>query len=62
MKSRAPTPQARQPVAVEAFTHGEAKRRNIPTAEMQAVVDDATEAPVQAAYKRRRARRLRRRA
>jgi adenine-specific DNA-methyltransferase len=38
---------------VEALRHDEATRRNIPTAEMQAVVSEETQSPVQVAYERR---------
>jgi adenine-specific DNA-methyltransferase len=37
-------------LAVEALTHDEARRRNIPTAEYQSVVDEQTRTPLQVAY------------
>ncbi len=40
------------PKTVETLTHEEASRLNIPTAEHQPLVDEATEAPVQVAYER----------
>ncbi len=42
---------ARKTVATH--THGEATRKNIPSAEMQPVVDDSVKTPVQVAYERR---------
>ena len=41
------------PKMVESFRHEEATRRNIPTAELQAVMSDATQHPVRVAYERR---------
>lgn len=41
------------PKFVETLTHEEAKRKNIPTAEHQAVVDEETRTPIQVAYERR---------
>lgn len=41
------------PKSVETLTHEEAKRKNIPTAEHQAVVDEETRTPIQVAYERR---------
>ena len=38
---------------VAAFTHDEATRKNIPTAEYQSVVDAQTKTPIQVAYERR---------
>ena len=38
---------------VEALTHGEASRKNIPTAEYQAVMEDDDRSPIQVAYERR---------
>src|SRR4051812_38451482 len=39
--------------SVETITHAEASRKNIPTAEYQPMVDDATQSPVRVAYARR---------
>ena len=39
--------------SVEALTHDEARRKNIPTAEHQSLVDETTESPVEVAYQRR---------
>ncbi|HEX5415176.1 MAG TPA: site-specific DNA-methyltransferase, partial [Chloroflexota bacterium] len=39
--------------SVETFTHEEARRRNIPTAEYQAVLNQEQESPVRVAYERR---------
>ncbi|GAB3679023.1 site-specific DNA-methyltransferase [Salinisphaera aquimarina] len=41
------------PKSVETLTHEEARRKNIPTAEHQSIVDAATEAPLRVAYERR---------
>src|SRR5450756_1110242 len=41
------------PKSVEALKHGEAKRKNIPTAEYQSVLQKADENPVRVAYERR---------
>ena len=38
---------------VETITHGEASRRNIPTAEHQSVMEKADQSPIQVAYQRR---------
>jgi adenine-specific DNA-methyltransferase len=38
---------------VESLKHGEAKRKNIPTAEYQSVLQKAEQSPVQVAYDRR---------
>lgn len=42
-----------QTKSVDALTHDEARRKNIPTAEHQSLVDETTEAPVEVAYQRR---------
>jgi adenine-specific DNA-methyltransferase len=47
-KSRKKTPKQ-----VEALTHEEASRKNIPTAEYQSVMDKDDETPIQVAYQRR---------
>jgi adenine-specific DNA-methyltransferase len=39
--------------AIEAFTHEEATRRNIPTAEFQSVMEKAEQSPIRVAYERR---------
>ncbi|MAA75926.1 MAG: site-specific DNA-methyltransferase [Salinisphaeraceae bacterium] len=41
------------PKFVETLTHEEAKRKNIPTAEHQSVVDEETRTPIQVGYERR---------
>jgi len=41
------------PKAVEALKHTEASRKNIPTAEFQSLVDQASQSPLQLAYERR---------
>lgn len=41
------------PKQVEAITHDEAKRRNIPTAEYQSVLEKAEQTPLRVAYERR---------
>ena len=43
----------RPPKPVEALTHDEASRKNIPTAEHQPVMSEGDRAPIQVAYKRR---------
>lgn len=40
-------------IDVETLTHKDAKRTNIPTAELQSVMDDAQKAPIRVAYERR---------
>ena len=47
--ARTPAPSK----TVAALTHGEATRKNIPTAEYQSVVDEQTRTPLQVAYERR---------
>ena len=42
-----------KPKSVETLTHGEASRRNIPTAEFHPVMAEEEKAPVRAAYERR---------
>ena len=39
--------------SVETLTHGEASRKNIPTAEYQAVMEDDDQSPIQVAYEQR---------
>ena len=39
--------------SIAAFTHGEASRKNIPTAEYQTVMEKADQSPLHVAYKRR---------
>ena len=41
------------PITVAAFTHTDASRKNIPTAEYQSVVDEHTANPLRVAYERR---------
>ena len=43
----------RVPKTIETLTHAEASRKNIPTAEYQAVMDDDDRSPVEVAYERR---------
>ena len=45
--------RTRTPKSVENITHEEAKRRNLPSAEQQALVPDVQRSPVQVAYERR---------
>jgi adenine-specific DNA-methyltransferase len=40
-------------IEVEALTHKEAKRRNIPTAEFESLMREEDKSPVQLAYERR---------
>src|SRR6516225_4865167 len=44
---------AKKPIEVEALTHKAAKRRNVPTAELEPVMRDEDKAPIQLAYARR---------
>ena len=46
-------PKRRSTKTVAALTHGEASRKNIPTAEYQTVMEGADQSPIQVAYKRR---------
>ena len=43
----------RSPKTIETLTHAEASRKNIPTAEYQAVMGDDDRSPIQVAYERR---------
>ena len=43
----------RAPKTIETLTHAEASRKNIPTAEYQAVMEDDDRSPIQVAYDRR---------
>jgi adenine-specific DNA-methyltransferase len=45
--------QAAVPKSVDAFKHDEAKRKNIPTAEYEALVQDREKTPIRVAYERR---------
>ena len=45
--------KAKQPKQVDAITHGEASRKNIPTAEQQPVMEESDQAAIQVAYERR---------
>ena len=45
--------QRKPPRKVETLTHGEASRKNIPTAELRSVMDRSEQSPVQVAYERR---------
>src|SRR5947207_2320675 len=44
---------AKKPTSIEALTHREAKRRNIPTAEFESLMREEDKSPVQLAYARR---------
>src|SRR5579883_1360057 len=44
---------AKKPIEVEALTHKDAKRRNIPTAEFESLMREEDKSPVQLAYERR---------
>ncbi|KAB7646104.1 site-specific DNA-methyltransferase [Polymorphobacter fuscus] len=44
---------AKPPLRVDTLTHGEATRKNAPTAELEPFVDAATKRPIQVAYERR---------
>ena len=46
-------PKRRSSKAVEPLTHGEASRKNIPTAEFRSVMDRSEQSPVRVAYERR---------
>ena len=43
----------KQPKQVDVITHGEASRKNIPTAEQQPVMEESDQAAIQVAYERR---------
>ena len=45
--------QRKPPRKVETLTHGEASRKNIPTAEFRSVMDRSEQSPVRVAYERR---------
>ena len=45
--------QRKPPRRVETLTHGEASRKNIPTAEFRSVMDRSEQSPVRVAYERR---------
>jgi len=45
--------KTKQPKSVETLKHGEATRKNIPTAEYQSVMQKGEQAPIQVAYERR---------
>ena len=46
-------PRKRSTKTVETLTHGEASRKNIPTAEFRSVMDRSDQSPVRVAYERR---------
>ena len=48
-----PKRQPKKPKQVEALTHEEARRRNLPSAEHQPLMRDEEQSPLRAAYKRR---------
>ena len=45
--------RAKQPKSVEALSHEEARRRNLPSAEHQPLMREAEQSPVRVAYERR---------
>lgn len=45
--------KSKTPIQVETLKHGEASRKNIPTAEFQAVMDKGQQTPLQVAFERR---------
>jgi adenine-specific DNA-methyltransferase len=47
------TPKKKNPKQVETFTHDEASRKNIPTAEFESVMRKEDKTPIQIAYERR---------
>jgi len=47
------TPKKKEPKKVEAFTHDDASRKNIPTAEFESVMRKEDKTPIQIAYERR---------
>ena len=47
------TRKRKTPRTVETLTHGEASRKNIPTAEFRSVMDRSEQSPIQVAYQRR---------
>ncbi|MFN0095072.1 MAG: site-specific DNA-methyltransferase, partial [Dehalococcoidia bacterium] len=51
MPPKRPSPATRK--LIDDFTHSDATRRNIPTAEYEAVMDEEMKAPVRVAYERR---------
>ena len=51
-RRRRSTPASRRKT-VETLTHGEASRKNIPTAEFRSVMDRSEQSPVRVAYERR---------
>ena len=48
-----PRGRAKQPKSIEALTHEEARRRNLPSAEHQPLMREAEQSPVRVAYERR---------
>src|SRR5579885_2006610 len=44
---------AKKPIEVEALKHKEAKRKNIPTAEFESVMEETEKSPLRLAYERR---------
>ncbi len=44
---------AKKPIEVEVLKHAEAKRKNIPTAEYESIMEEADKSPIQIAYERR---------
>jgi adenine-specific DNA-methyltransferase len=44
---------AKKPIEVDALKHNDARRRNIPTAELESVMEEAAKSPVRIAYERR---------
>lgn len=52
-KAKEKKPKAAIDRPVEAIIHGEARRKNIPTAEFQSIMDKKDQSPIQIAYERR---------
>ena len=53
MAKKRATKQSTAAKSVETITHGDDKRRNIPTAELEAIVSQADKTPIRVAYERR---------
>ena len=53
MATRKPPKSPKPAKQVEALTHADCKRKNIPTAEFQSVIDKEHQTPIQVAYDRR---------
>ena len=44
---------AKKPLSVEALKHADATRKNIPTAELESVMQEVDKSPIRLAYERR---------